>query len=256
MGRLRRQWQARPAGAVTHVVTVSAAQERFLDETLEWVRRQTYASRDELVVEWGAGREFADIATARNHALASASSPMVRLVEAGDILPWHSTALLVRALRGGPNGSSAGRTSRGSGWRDAAFAPAAGTDPGLADRVIDRAAWVRAGIEFDPSHGRFGDVAVAACEHELGCNRIDQTTFEDHHRTLGLPFGHVRVWSTEATSRTPGRFTSSTSVSSIARVAMFRPSRLCTTKKSGTSGSACARSALPCSVQARVAVRR
>ena len=198
MGRLRREWEARPAGRVTHVVTVSAAQERLLDETLESVRRQTYRAGDVLVVRWGEEQQLPDIAAARNHAIATTTSPMVRLVEAGDVLPWHSTALLVRALRGGPHGSAAGRTARGDGWRDTTFASAAGTDPGLADRLVDRTAWLGAGLSFDPAHGRFGDAALVACEAALGCARIGAVTFEDRGRALGLPFGHLRVWSAEA----------------------------------------------------------
>lgn len=182
---------------VTHVVTVAPAQERFLEDALVSVRRQTYLSSRLVVVRWGEGTDNPDLASARNRALEVARGRYARLLEASDTLPWHSTALLVRALAGTGWASAAGRSRRGNGWRDTVFAPAPGLDPGLADRIIDLARWRSAGAAFDPTHGRFGDAVFTALDAAGGVVPIADVTHEDRDRTLGLPFGHVRRWSEE-----------------------------------------------------------
>ncbi len=194
--RLTRTWQARPAGRVVHVVTVGPGQARFLDEALESVRRQTYRDSTELVVEWGAGTDHPTIASARSDGLRRARGRYGRLLEASDLLPWHSTALLVRALNG--RGTAAGRSQRHGDWREQAFTPAPGTEPGLGDRIIDLARWQASGLDFIEDHGRFADATLAAIDESLGCTLVDAVTHEDRDRSLGLPFGHVRVWSDEA----------------------------------------------------------
>jgi CDP-glycerol glycerophosphotransferase (TagB/SpsB family) len=181
-------------------VTVGAAQERFLDEAVASVRSQTYRASDLVVVRWGAGAEHASIAAARNAALAAATGRYARLLEASDTLPWHSTARLVRALARSPHGTAAGRSTSGTGWRDRAFAPAPGSDPGLADRLVDVARWRSAGLAFAEDHGRFGDAVLAAADTVLGRAVLDEVTHEDRDRALGLPFGHLRRWAREADS--------------------------------------------------------
>jgi len=194
--RLARSWQARPSGRVVHVITVGPGQARFLDEAAESVHRQTYRDSTELVVEWGEGAPHPTIAAARADGLRRARGRYGRLLEATDVLPWHSTALLVRAMNG--HGTAAGRSQREGDWRERAFIPAAGVDPGLADRIIDLARWRASGLDFIEDHGRFADATLAAVDERLGCTTIDAVTHEDRNRALGLPFGHVRVWSEEA----------------------------------------------------------
>ncbi|WP_310961468.1 CDP-glycerol glycerophosphotransferase family protein [Nocardioides terrisoli] len=183
---------------MTHVVTVGPGQEPFLDDALVSVRRQTYPASRVSVARWGEGTDVPDLATARNDALRQAGGRYARLLEASDTLPWHSTALLVRALRGTGWASAAGRSVRGSGWRDAAFSRAAGVEPGAGDRLLDLSRWRASGVGFDPGHGRFGDAALAALDAAGGCGLIDAVTHEDRDRALGLPFGHLRRWSLEA----------------------------------------------------------
>lgn len=202
-GRLRREWEARPGGRVTHVVTVGAAQDRFLDEAVASVRAQTYRDTDLLVLRWGPGEAVPDLAGARNLALQSAGAPLVRLLEATDTLPPPSTARLVRALRAarrrGTCGAAVGRSELvGGTWRDRAFAPRAGLEPGLGDRLVDVAAWRAAGLRFEEAHGRFGDATVAAADRALRPVVLDEVVHLDHDRAAALPFGHLRAWAREA----------------------------------------------------------
>jgi CDP-glycerol glycerophosphotransferase (TagB/SpsB family) len=151
-----------------------------------------------VVLRWGPGEEYPSIAAARTAGLAAATGRYARLLETGDTLPWHSTARLVRALVDSAHGTAAGRSSAGTGWRDRAFPAAPGTDPGLADRIIDVARWRAAGLVFAEAHDRFADPTLAAADRLLGCARIDEVTHEDRERALGLPFGHLRRWALEA----------------------------------------------------------
>ena len=112
------------------MVTVGPGQAAFLDEALESVRRQTYRDSVEMVLEWGEGTDHPTIASARADGLRRAGGRYGRLLEASDVLPWHSTALLVRAIGG--HGTAAGRSQRVGDWREQAFGPAPGVDPGLA----------------------------------------------------------------------------------------------------------------------------
>ncbi|MGN6251178.1 MAG: CDP-glycerol glycerophosphotransferase family protein [Marmoricola sp.] len=158
---------------------------------------QTYRDSAVHVVGWGPGEEHRDLATARNHALATVRARYARLVEAGDLLPWHSTALLVRALRSSPAGSAAGRSQRAGGWRDQAFTPAPGVEPGGGDRLLDLAAWRSTGAAFAPEHGSWGDATLAGLDAEAGCTTLDAVVHEDLGRTAALPFGHLRRWAAE-----------------------------------------------------------
>lgn len=178
-------------------MTTSAAQRRFLEDTLHSVRAQTYRDGVVVVVGWGRGEDHPDLATARNHALATLPTRYARLVEAGDLLPWHSTALLLRTLRSGPAGTAAGSSQRTGGWRDEAFTPAPGVEPGLADRILDVAAWRAAAIRFEPAHGLWGDAALDAADRLLGCTTLDAVVHEDLDRQAALPFGHLRRWAVE-----------------------------------------------------------
>jgi len=196
--RLTRTWEARPSGRVTHVVTVGPGQQRFVDEALESIRRQTYRDSAELVITWGEGTAHPTIGAARAEGLRRAGGRFGRLLEASDVLPWHSTALLVRAMNG--HGTAAGRSERAGDWRERAFAPAAGVDPGLGDRIIDLARWRASGLDFLEEHGRYADATLVALDERLGCSVVDAITHEDRDRALGLPFGHVRIWADEADS--------------------------------------------------------
>lgn len=162
------------------------------------MRAQTYRDTEVLVVRWGPGEEHPSIAAARNAGLDRATGRYARLVEASDTLPWHSTSRLVRALADGPHGTVAGRSSAGTGWRDRAFPPGPGTDPGLADRLLDLDRWRAAGLLFADAHGRFADPTLVAADRLLGCATLDEVTHEDRDRALGLPFGHLRRWAEEA----------------------------------------------------------
>jgi CDP-glycerol glycerophosphotransferase (TagB/SpsB family) len=185
---------------VTHVITVGPGQVRFLEEIRESVRHQTYRHSDELVVAWGPDTAHPGIASARADGIRRARGRYARLVEASDVLPWHSTALLVRAIRGSSAGTAAGYSQRSGDWRERAFSPAPGVEPGLGDRIIDLSQWRASGLDFWEEHGRFADATMMAADARLGCHTIDAVTHEDRGRALGLPFGHVRVWSAEADS--------------------------------------------------------
>ncbi len=174
---------------MTHVVTVGPGQERFLDEALDSVRRQTYRRADHLVVPWGPDRDAASLAQARQLALTRARAPMVRLVEACDTLPPRSTAVLVRALARTTAPSAAGLSVPASGsWRDEAFA-AAGQEPGLGDRLLHVARWQALPAVADPV------LAPAVAVREV--------THLDHGRATGLSFGRLRRWSEELGEHLP-----------------------------------------------------
>jgi CDP-glycerol glycerophosphotransferase (TagB/SpsB family) len=162
------------------------------------VRSQTYRRSEVRVLRWGPGEAHPTIAAARNAGLAAATGRWARLLEASDTLPWHSTARLVRALSASPHGTAAGRSAAGAGWRNRAFPPGPGTDPGLADRLLDLARWRAEGLVFSDVHDRFADPTLAAADRLLGCAPVDDVTHEDRDRALGLPFGHLRRWATEA----------------------------------------------------------
>ncbi len=171
------------------MVTVGPGQERFLDEALDSVGRQTYRRADHLVVPWGPDGDATSLADARALALSRVRAPMVRLVEASDTLPPRSTAVLVRALARSTAPSAAGLSVTASGsWRDEAFA-AAGQEPGLADRLLHVARWRALPAVADPV------LAPAVAVREV--------THLDHGRATGLSFGRLRGWAAELDHHLP-----------------------------------------------------
>jgi CDP-glycerol glycerophosphotransferase (TagB/SpsB family) len=171
------------------VVTVGPGQERFLDEALDSVRRQTYRRTDHEVVRWGPGGEASSLAEAHQLALTRARSPMVRLLEASDTLPPRSTALLVRALGRSSAPSAAGPSVPAvATWRDHAFA-APGQHPGLGDRLLHVARWRAMPAPADP--------VLAPAEP------VREVTHVDHGRATGLSFARLRPWAAELDEHLP-----------------------------------------------------
>ncbi|MGH3414539.1 MAG: CDP-glycerol glycerophosphotransferase family protein [Marmoricola sp.] len=181
------------------MVTVSGAQRRFLDETLDSIRAQTHPRCDVRVLAHGPDEEVGSLPAARALALGGAGAPFLRLVEAGDTFPPGSTAALLAAIRARRRGSAAMAAGRSvpaqPNWRDLVFAQP-GTEPGLADRLIDVRRW-RASPPALPGT-RFADALLVAADARLGCLPVDAVVHHDHARAAGQSFGHVRRWAAEA----------------------------------------------------------
>ncbi|MCW2781075.1 MAG: hypothetical protein JWR35_1524 [Marmoricola sp.] len=179
------------------VVTVSAAQRRFLDECLASVRAQAFHGLEVRVLPWGEGEEFATLAAARNAAIDRAPG-MVRLVEASDTLPQESTGTLANLLSTAEAGAAAGASEPvGAHWRGLAHAPGAGA-LALGGWIIDAGRWRAAGLAFADRHGGFADATLAEAERSLGLASTERVTHFNHGRQAGLPFGHLRRWAQEA----------------------------------------------------------
>jgi CDP-glycerol glycerophosphotransferase (TagB/SpsB family) len=171
------------------VITVGPGQDRFLDEALDSVRRQTYRRSDHEVVRWGPGTDVPSLAAAHQATLTRVRSPMVRLVEASDTLPPRSTAALVRALSRSSAPSAAGLSVPAAAtWRDHVFA-LPGQDPGLGDRLLHVMRWRAMPVVADP--------VLAPAE------TIDEVTHLDHGRTTGLSFARLRPWAAELDDHLP-----------------------------------------------------
>lgn len=214
---------------VSLVVSVGERQWGHLDECLSSLRAQTHRNLEILLAPHGPlpvpaaqPRDLPavslldpseSVSAARNLGASRATGTFLGFVDAGDTLPAHGIAALVRALGDDTVDLAVGRLgligAAGSGPADSALSagplsagptalagsPEAAGDLHLGNRLARLDWWRRHGLSFRDELDPFSEATVL--DGYLAATRfavVDQVTYDWHARESGLAFSFRRRW--------------------------------------------------------------